>query len=115
MAVHLRMSGRITANPINGTAGKGTGMKAIRAVLISMLVVLSLFSIVTLLLRLYAPQYTADVYLTVSPPNEQLLQAAATPFPKEIIERFKRSQATMAKHQTVLDGAASDPKLQQTR
>ena len=71
--------------------------------------------VLTLLWWLYAPQYTADVYLTVQPPNEQLLQAAGTPFPKEIIERFKRSQAAMAKQQTVLDGAASDPRLQQTQ
>ncbi len=82
--------------------------------LISLTLVLSVAAAcaVTYLWGRLAPIYEASAYLKVSPPPETIIEAGRTPiYGKEIIERYKRTWASLVKHQKVWTLALEDPRV----
>jgi len=81
-------------------------------ILLTFIVVVGITVAGTFLWQEWAPFYTAEALLRVSPPAETLMTAGRAPIPgKDIIERYKRSQAALAKNQAVLESAAKDARI----
>ncbi len=66
----------------------------------------------TLLWQMTAPLFTCRALLRVSPTEPVLFQMQRAPlYGKDIIERYKRSQAALVKHEDVLREAAKDERI----
>jgi len=84
-------------------------------IILTFIVVMGVTAAGTLLWQQSAPFYEAYALLRVSPPAETLMTAGRAPIPgKDIIERYKRSQAALAKNRTVLNEAAKDSNVTKT-
>ncbi len=87
--------------------------KRIWLILLTFLSTCALVGVGTALWQVYAPQYRAEAYLAVSPPQNNFFSAdMSTMISKEVIERYKRSQAQLVKHEEVLREAANDKRVQ---
>jgi capsular exopolysaccharide synthesis family protein len=69
---------------------------------------------ITLLWWLFAPGYTAQALLAVGPVPATILRGGEPIYSKEIIERYKRSWATLVKDDPVLVEAAKDSRVTKT-
>jgi len=68
----------------------------------------------TVLWRLKWPWYTAEALLRVEPAQTELLMVRTLQYDKAAIERWKRDQAAMVRHQTFLQEAVKDSRITET-
>ena len=80
-------------------------------IILSFVICSAVMGTITLLWWKFAKGYTASAYLAVAPPPATMMQIGTPMYSKEIIERNKRSQATLVKYQTVLNEAAKDRRI----
>ncbi len=77
-------------------------------IILSFVICTAMMGTVTLLWWKFARGYTATALLAVSPPPATMMQVGTPQYTKDVIERNKRSQAALVKHQSVLSGVADD-------
>lgn len=80
-------------------------------IILSFVICSAVMGTVTLLLWRFAKGYTAEAYLAVAPPPVSMMHIRVERFGKDIVERHKRSQAALVKHQAVLNEAAKDRRV----
>lgn len=82
-------------------------------IILSFVICSAVTASVTLVWWLFFRGYTADAFLAVSPPPATMMQVMPFQYTKDVIERNKRSQAALVKHQAVLDEAAKDRRIRE--
>ncbi len=113
--VRARLDARAGGGGFTGKDFLRVLRKRIWLVLLCLLVFTGLAGVATQLWLVYAPQYTATAYLTVSQP-ENVLAVGARGMAGSEIDRYKRTLARLAKTDQVLERATNDnPNVKQTR
>lgn len=80
-------------------------------IILSFVICSAVTATVTLTWWWFARGYTAEALLAVSPPPVTMMQVVTPQYTKDVIERNKRSQAALVKHQGVLIEAAKDKRI----
>lgn len=118
LAAQVRRPGGRPGAPTAGGINLRDAVRIVRRrwllILLTFLSVFGVMMIVTLLWWLYLPGYTARALLKVEPSQMNILDASNPFYPKDIIERGKRSQAALVKSEAVLTEVVNDPEVRKT-
>lgn len=118
---HPRLAGPAgrPARPVGRAVAEGIGVRQVLRIIrkrkgmiiLTFAICVGAVCIVTAIWSLYFPIYRAEAYLAVAPPRGTLIQPGPDPiYSRDIIERYKRTWATLATQQGVWTLALEEPK-----